>query len=312
MLDIAQAIGQIILLFALSFTISALVQAGFYQFLLRKITNLTSTWRNLPSNIYLLLSALPLCIALLTVLVLFNPNLFPNIVLPHCHGNNCQPHAMTLPENHAPLHYLTALLLMILFVIFTLVIRQVRLAKSYLLALRNFSKETQQGFKVIDSNKPLAWCAGVLKPEIFVSSQLIKTLSQQQLSLVLAHELAHKLHKDNLRKLLVSWLTKVWPKQIAANFYRRFSNTLEIEADVRALQQIEATDLNTYCQTIEACCQCSSQSQRSTLAQLQLTQQFNTRRLVFRLTISIVALAGALLLLIYLARFLHPIIEWLG
>ena len=309
---IVVSIGQIILLFSLIFYASSVIQAVVYKGVLSKLIKLTSNWRNLSSSMYLLYALVPVFIATLATVILFNPNLIPNLITPHCHAQNCQPHTIVSSNTHAPVDYLIVFITAIVVTVAVLMLRQIKLAKTYFKTLDSFAKNSLQGYKIIQSDQAIAWCAGLLKPQVFISNQLLNTLNQEQLTLVLAHELSHKLHKDNLKKWLVSWLVKVWPSTIANKFYSQLNNTVEIEADVRAIKQVEASNLELYQQTIESFCQCSHNQQRHLATSTQL-QETNKGKAVFFSSASALIVAGyACVLVLYFPKILHPIIEWLS
>lgn len=306
------SVGQVIFVFALVFCVSSIIQAVVYKTVLNKLATIDNNWRSIPSIQYLLYACLPIFIATLTTLILFNPSLIPNIITPHCHGQTCQPHSIVSSNSHAPINYLITFILVVVIATLVLLFRQIRLAKTYFNALDSFAKHTEQGYKIIQSDQKLAWCAGLIKPQIFISSELHKNLKRHQLAFVLAHELSHKLHRDNLKKWLVSWLIKVWPASIAQQFYNELNNTVEIEADLRALQQFKTADLANYQNTIASFCQCSEQTQRIATVAERFKSTHKVKTFIFRSLLVGLVMSYSSLLLIYFPKLLHPIIEWLS
>jgi Zn-dependent protease with chaperone function len=59
---------------------------------------------------------------------------------------------------------------------------------------------------LIDSPRPEAFCAGLLRPRIFISSATIETLGEGQLAAVMAHEAHHRRQRDPLRLFCVRLL----------------------------------------------------------------------------------------------------------
>ena len=55
------------------------------------------------------------------------------------------------------------------------------------------------GAQVIDDDRPLAFCAGLLHPRVYVSRGALGMLGEAELSAVLAHERHHARRRDPLR-----------------------------------------------------------------------------------------------------------------
>jgi len=58
------------------------------------------------------------------------------------------------------------------------------------------------GVLVIPSRRPLAFCAGLLRPRIVISDGLLDLLSERELQSVIAHERHHARRRDPLRRAL--------------------------------------------------------------------------------------------------------------
>ncbi len=56
---------------------------------------------------------------------------------------------------------------------------------------------------VLDSASPYFSLAGLFRPRLVISSEVLRTLSTQQLKAALRHERAHQLSRDNLKRLLL-------------------------------------------------------------------------------------------------------------
>lgn len=59
-----------------------------------------------------------------------------------------------------------------------------------------------QRVESVDSSVPHAFCAGVLRPRIFITRELLRQLRPQELDAVLLHEEHHRQHRDPQRYLL--------------------------------------------------------------------------------------------------------------
>lgn len=92
-------------------------------------------------------------------------------------------------------------------------------------------------FQLIDEQEPLAFCAGFLRPRIYVSTGTLEQLDAAELLAVLTHEDHHHHRRDPLRILIGRALA-------AALFFvpvlrfssERFSNLEELAADQAALR----------------------------------------------------------------------------
>ena len=90
---------------------------------------------------------------------------------------------------------------------------------------------------VLASEVPIAFCFGLLRPRICVSTGLAEALTEKELMAVLLHEDHHRRHYDPLRQLLAEVLAAVlFFLPIAAELRDMFVTTTEIEADRRAVR----------------------------------------------------------------------------
>ena len=69
---------------------------------------------------------------------------------------------------------------------------------------------------VIDGNAPFLALAGAFRPRLLVSRGVLNTLSKEQLTAALRHEDAHRVSRDNLRRLLIGLAPGILP------FFRGF------------------------------------------------------------------------------------------
>ncbi len=60
---------------------------------------------------------------------------------------------------------------------------------------------------IFDHEFPLAFTAGFFKPEIFLSSSLVKTLEENELKSIILHEDQHRKSLDPLKNLIVSFVS---------------------------------------------------------------------------------------------------------
>lgn len=152
--------------------------------------------------------------AALVVMLLLHPELVA-LGPAHCHGELCGPHLPVLGQQGGAgsllvwlANALAALALAAL--VLTLWNRQRRR-----LVLRALSRHSPgQRWRVVDGARPLAWCEGLWRPEVFLSRGLVERLDHQGMAVVVAHEEAHAARRDNLRKAALAWSTRAWPRRL--------------------------------------------------------------------------------------------------
>jgi Zn-dependent protease with chaperone function len=84
--------------------------------------------------------------------------------------------------------------------------------------------------------EPLAFCIGLLRPRVVVSTGLVEQVSSSELAAILAHERRHQQRRDPLRFLVVTLLrSMLYPLPIIHDLSRTFLTLLEIEADEAAI-----------------------------------------------------------------------------
>ncbi len=87
-----------------------------------------------------------------------------------------------------------------------------------------------------DEPRPQAYCAGLLRPRIFVSTGVARRLKQSELEAVLQHESYHLRHRDPLRIFVVRALSStLFAVPIVRSCAERFEVAKELDADQLAL-----------------------------------------------------------------------------
>ena len=90
---------------------------------------------------------------------------------------------------------------------------------------------------VLASEVPLAFCFGLFRPRICISTGLAEALTQKELTAVLLHEDHHRLHFDPLRGLLAEVaVVMLFFLPVAAELSDLFSTSLELAADRHAVR----------------------------------------------------------------------------
>jgi Zn-dependent protease with chaperone function len=84
-----------------------------------------------------------------------------------------------------------------------------------------------------------AFCAGLLRPRVFVSTRTMQVLSAEELRVVLRHEAHHARRRDPLRRLVLRALGgTLFFVPLLASLTRRFEAAVEIDADRAAGQTV--------------------------------------------------------------------------
>lgn len=149
----------------------------------------------------LALALLPLVVATLVAVLSFAPAIGGLIVDEHCHpATGCAAH---VPAVHADTLYAAGFAVVAIAAVIALlwsVARRLRSSLRVARSLRSLAEpDERQRFETIESCEQFAYCIGLLRPKIVVSRGLLERLSTAQLDVVLLHEQAHVVRRDNLR-----------------------------------------------------------------------------------------------------------------
>jgi beta-lactamase regulating signal transducer with metallopeptidase domain len=235
MINIVGTLGQSLFsgfcMLILASMLSALLYPAFQIFNQRlSIENQTLT------TLYYTLIA-PLSVVL-AIVVLTHPAIAATVVYAHCHDNSCAPHVpapVTSSSLGAVLVALAVVIALIVVYFMSRTLQSARRRQMYLDALSKPSKQVAKHpfahYRLIESEDLVAWCAGFLFPVIYVSTGLVKKLTKLQLHAVLAHEYGHVARRDNLRKLLLNWVSAFWLPKIRDSLRQQFSSQMEQLAD---------------------------------------------------------------------------------
>lgn len=119
--------------------------------------------------------------------------------------------------------------------------RQVRATRVFLHHLHVVGPlEGYPAVYVIDDRASHAFCAGYLRPRVYVSTGALELLSQEELRVVLAHEYHHRDVRDPLRQACARVLSRaLFFMPILRRLNDRYGELAELTADAAALQ---ATD----------------------------------------------------------------------
>lgn len=155
----------------------------------------------------------PLAAALIVILLL-HPELVA-LAPAHCHGELCGPHLPVLGDGSHAGSLLVWLCAALVVLALSALSRSLLASQRRHRMLHSLSRPCRgHRWRLVEGARPLAWCEGLWRPEIYLSRGLVEQLDQQGLAVVVAHEEAHAARHDNLRKAALAWSTRTWPRQL--------------------------------------------------------------------------------------------------
>jgi hypothetical protein len=90
---------------------------------------------------------------------------------------------------------------------------------------------------VIEDRAPHAFCAGYLRPRVYVSTRALELLSPAELRVVLAHEYHHRDMRDPLRQACGRCLSQaLFFMPVLRRLHERYTELAELTADAAALR----------------------------------------------------------------------------
>lgn len=276
----------------------------------------TRIWLNLQ------FSLLPVLLAALILLLYSQPQLSGYFVDWHCHNNVCGPHHLYLPtDSHLGHGLSSSILLLVAFVLVFLCYQFVK-ARRYLRLLQHLADDDLSGnYKVFDTKQLLAWSTGFWRTQIYLSTALVARLSNKQLQFVLAHEYAHVFARDNIKKLLLNYLTRMWPSKQRELLRSQVELDMEVACDLKAAQgRFNATELEQLFSQLTPPSKLVSKEQAN--SQHQCLTQAATRLVMFvtmqtdskinrGVKAQIALLVYVILITTLYAQFAHFGLEWL-
>lgn len=183
----------------------------------------------------LVYATLPPVAALLTALFVMSPEWSAPLIPSHCHGDDCAQHQPAFVLGHPVGATLAAGSVLLWLLVAAIGQRTLRRARRKLGMLRSLA-DSRAGvaYQVVDDPRPLAWCIGLFQPRVFLSRGLEAGLTDSELQLVLAHELAHARRRDNLRQLLLRWASLPWQRERRRRLLADFASSTEQACDAAA------------------------------------------------------------------------------
>ena len=99
--------------------------------------------------------------------------------------------------------------------------------------------QTRGNVSFFKQRQPQAFCFGILKPKIYISSGLVRLMSSQELAVILRHEKYHLEKKDSLVFLMASLIESLFPFfPVISDFISVYRTDREVEADKIAIRSV--------------------------------------------------------------------------
>jgi len=196
------------------------------------------------SLLMLLYALTPYLSALIVVVLQANPSLATNLVPHHCHHQACAPHTPEVVlHSVAGTTLIVVSLLATTFVAVSGTLGLIRLCHK-LKVLHHFSHGHQTiSYRTINDPTPFAWCSGLFRQQIYISTGLISRVTEDQLRAVLMHESVHKERMDNLRKTIVHLANCFWFGAKRRQFAIDFEDALESTCHDIAASRLKGSSL---------------------------------------------------------------------
>lgn len=179
--------------------------------------------------------------ALLAVVLVTQPAIASFLIPAHCHGVQCGAHTPVYVEGSVTLIVLASVACLIVLTILAALLWALRRGYRRLRILSAFAHSSGKGYRTLDSAEVLVCCVGLWRPQILVSRGLLEQLAPDELAIVLAHEQAHAERYDNMRALLLRWLTVFWPLGLAQSVRSDSRADAEQACDLAAAQAAVGT-----------------------------------------------------------------------
>jgi Zn-dependent protease with chaperone function len=115
--------------------------------------------------------------------------------------------------------------------------RELRASRRFVVALRTRGVGRLGDVLVFDDEQAQAFCAGVLRPRVYVSTGAVRLLQEDELCAVLAHERHHRDQRDPLRIALGRVIARaLFFMPVLARLHGRYCAIAELAADDAAVR----------------------------------------------------------------------------
>ena len=183
--------------------------------------------------------ALPAAAALFLGALVFSPSVFhaAGVAADHCEEHSHHAFHLCLVHGNAPLSVVALALLLAVaapgLIRLGSAVRRMGRMHGRLRSLVRVGRVSNDVVE-LDSEQPLVFTAGYLRPRVVMSRGLREMLDEEQLAVVLAHENHHAAHRDGLLRLVAALLAVLVPLGTARRLCREIERAGEEAADAAA------------------------------------------------------------------------------
>lgn len=101
--------------------------------------------------------------------------------------------------------------------------------------------QLEKAFVLVEDEQPYAFCFGVIRQHMYISTGLVVSMNEQELIAVLLHERYHLEQKDSLTMLIASLIQVLFPFfPVIADLFTRYRIECETRADQAAIEQLHS------------------------------------------------------------------------
>lgn len=198
------------------------------------------------SRVITLFALLPWLLAVAVLIMAFLPSFvtIPGLIEDHClphdhHPHLCLLHGRWMPSG--PLWGSVALLGLGGALLWARLVVRVFKAHRVVLNLMRVSRR-QGALQVLPTQHPMAFTAGLIRPQTVVSDAVLAGLPPEDLDIVLRHEEGHAHRRDTLWQVVLEALALAMPKNSRIHLLEDFSLACEEACDRRAVQGTATPD----------------------------------------------------------------------
>lgn len=222
--------------------LSTLFSAAVYPIVRKGLSEMSPVLR---SNILLIWLIAPTLIGVALTTLTFMPSLLSIVGFApdHCNVHDGHLHLCLfhppLPIDSSILQFFLAALVGITVVFIGMHLSKILHAYKFQRSLMMASRPHKtHDISVVDWDMPLALSAGIRRMRVFISSQLIQSLSPKQLEVVIAHEQSHLSRRDPVRHLIAHTLSFTHIPWLRKNMLMDFDLATEQTCDEVAAEKV--------------------------------------------------------------------------
>lgn len=223
--------GEVLLSIVLSLVVCSVISGFVYLLISRHFASMPARSASALSFFY---GVIPVLASITVPVMLLKPHWAELLFHEHCHGEVCGPHVPDVSNTIAGVAFAVLATLMVAVVTFYIG-RQAWRNRGRQSTLRTLANEVSYDhWSRFPGSAPVAFTGGLLRPHIFVSDTMIELLSGAELQLLLLHEQSHMRHRDPLRRFILNWSTRLWPRKLRQQFLSDHALFCEQRADYEA------------------------------------------------------------------------------